>query len=81
MGEEWEEVKIKKDRKRQGVAELDACKIRSEKMKCDEPDCRQHEDGYITNRYSQHLVVDLGPKRDFLINNSLLKHERLQANV
>lgn len=75
MGEEWEEVKIKKDRKRKGVAELDACKIRSEKMMCDQADCRQHGDGYITNRYSQTFGGRFRPKRNFLINTSLLKHE------
>lgn len=40
MGDERREVKVKKDIKRQGGAELDACKIRSKrKMMCDQVDC------------------------------------------
>lgn len=73
--------KDKERQKKEGVAELDACKIRSEKMMCDQADCRQHEDGYITNRYSQTFGGRFRPKINFLINTSLLKHQRLQTNV
>lgn len=45
-----------KTAKGKGVAELDACKIRSDKMTRDQADCRQHEDGYITDTV-KHLVL------------------------
>lgn len=50
-----------------GVAELDACKIRSEKMRCDQADCRQRGDGHSTDRQSNFRLRRRFPDKELAL--------------
>lgn len=55
-----------------GIAELDACKIRNQKMMYDQAlDCRQDDDGYITDRQVQCSHKDFMVK--YLIALEIMK--------